>query len=549
MFEELDRDQRDAVTSSDGPILVLAGPGTGKTRTLINRIIYLILERNISPERILATTFTRKASIEMLQRLKPFTQEPIRVETIHSFCLKVLRKYGEYAGIDPQAPVIEKKDTTTEGITFDEIITRTLMLFKKCPPIREEFKNRYKYLLIDEYQDIDHTQKELFHLLSGPCGNIFAIGDPDQAIYSFRGAHVGNFLSFQKDYKDVKLIRLTRNYRSRPAIVYGAEGMISNNRERLHKPQIPVRDDDGGKINIVALPDERSEMEFIIHEIEKLIGGATSYSLYKNHGFLKKEREYGFSDFAVLFRTNEQIRRAEEIWERSGIPYQVIRGERFPHAPMEKVLHLFRVILSPHRHKNLELNELLEVNIDNILLLKDKSSGFSNYIKELLKVSRVLDGDGKGLLEGIITMAMAWEGYPFEEALQGLIDDITLSSDMDYLEDHVDRVTLMTMHAAKGLEFPVVFICGVEDGLIPFTLHKKDKGYEHIEEERRLFYVALTRAKDMAYILYSSRRYIYGRQLKLPPSRFIKEIPGTYCTYRETGSKKKVRKDKQLRIF
>ena len=460
-----------------------------------------------------------------------------------------MRRYGEYVGIDPQAPVVEEKDKSEGELTFDDLINNTLNLLRTYPHILRIFQDRYRYLFIDEYQDIDPVQKELFHILAGQEGNIFAIGDPDQAIYSFRGAHVRNFLSFQDDYRGVNLIRLKHNYRSTSSIVYGAEGVISYNRERIHKPQVPARKDKG-EIIIVTLPDERSEIEFIASEIERFMGGTTHYGLYKALGSYNNEKEYRFSDFAILFRTNEQIKRAEEIWKRSGIPYQIVKGKRFKHDPLvDKALNLFRFILSPHKYDDLKPKELLEDNIHNILILQDKCYGFSNYIREILKVANLLDEQGKGPLEGLITMAMAWEGYPIAEALKGFIDDISLSSDVDYLYEGIHKVTLMTMHAAKGLEFPVVFICGAEEGLIPFILHKKDAGSEHIEEERRLFYVALTRARDMVYILHARKRHLYGKHRELGPSRFIREIPEKYCTYREIKNKRNMRKEKQLKIF
>lgn len=602
MLDGLNELQKSAVLASDGPLLIVAGPGTGKTRTLTHRIAYLIRERGIPPDNILAVTFTRKAAREMRDRLKRLLEidiEVVNIGTIHSICLRILMREGHHLGINPDFSI-------TDLLNFDDLISLTVELFEKYPDILKGYRDQYQHILIDEYQDIDRNQRRLMALLAGDSGNIFVIGDPDQAIYSFRGANVENFLLFEKDYPKARLIKFQRNYRSTQTIVSASDEVIKKNRCRIDKP-LQACKDGGDKVQVYTVHDEGYEGRLIINEIERLIGATSHYSLYKRGDSPHfAERGYKFSDFAVLFRLNAQIRRAEEAFIDSGMPYQAVGGKRsIAGEEIRAALSYLHIIDNPEddpyilhainipnrrlgpqsiaeiREKakslNLSVYELISRHMDRLLLNKAQKEGVRDFLNLIGRLRREVEDTSisrcikkiiidSGLIDfygeeqpfsDLISIAVQYDDYPHGLALRSFLDDMELSSDIDYFDERADAVTLMTIHASKGLEFRVVFICGVEDGLIPYTLyHDKplDSDEGDPEEERRLFYVGMTRAIERLYLINARERFLFGKKVTLPHSPFISEIPENlkeiYNINRPTTKKGISDKmEKQMRLF
>jgi superfamily I DNA/RNA helicase len=367
---------------------------------------------------------------------------------------------------------------------FDDLILKPIEMFNSSD-LLEKYRSKFKYIIVDEYQDINPAQYRLLKLLADGKGNICAIGDSDQAIYAFRGADVENFLNFERDFKDTKVIHLTHNYRSTGVIVNASGMMIKNNLKRIDRQLYPTKEK-GKHITVISVPDEKAEGETIIKEIEEQIGGTSHYQMHTGAVKDFSDRSYSFSDFAVIFRTNAQARAIEEAFITSGIPYQVIGSAR---------------------------------------LLKRK--------------------EGEDVIpENSITAYQ--DNKPFQ-AIADFINELKLLTPADAFDPRADAVTLMTLHMAKGLEFKIVFITGVEDGLIPYTLNKDDVD---IEEERRLFYVGMTRAMDGLFLIHARERFLYGQRLAQASSPFLKEIPEEFIEKRFIPDRiKKQKKDDQIGLF
>ncbi len=636
-LESLNESQRRAVTAVDGPVLVIAGPGTGKTSTIVHRIAYMI-RQGIPPERILSVTFTNRAAGEMRQRAASLLggdQEGIFIGTFHHLGIRILRDVlpGRFTlyNRDDQAALlreilgegtsrascrriaerisriknlVEEVEDETEGIyrdyqaalrnngalDFDDLILRPVEILGDGE-WRERYRSIFRYIIVDEYQDINPAQYRLLTLLAGRKGNICAVGDPDQAIYSFRGADLGNFLNFEDDFEGAERIVLRENYRSTATVLNAADRVISRNRRRIIKELSPVREK-GRPLKIVSVPDGKAEGEFIVREIEKRVGGTSHSKMHGSRAFYDlPEHPRGFSDFAVIFRTNAQAKVIEEAFLSAGIPCQVIGGRGLLKGKgVEEVLACLKVLINPGDDLNLRrlasmprrglsraaLSEaaaraaeegvsLFDAVRESARRWGEKDREFPSMIERLLDLkerlplrellSAVLDETGLGecldvadgdfmLLEDL---AGAYQGMEPGEALAGFVQEAGLLTPAEAFDPRAHAVTLMTMHMAKGLEFRVVFIAGLEDGLTPYSLCKD--GVD-IEEERRLFYVAVTRAMDELFLVHARERVLYGRKVSPAPSPFLGEIPPELTTTVTIPDRPRARKgDGQVGLF
>jgi superfamily I DNA/RNA helicase len=529
ILDGLNDSQKKVVTTIDGPVLVAAGPGTGKTLTIVRRIAYLI-QQGVKPENILAVTFTNRAAREMRERTGAILGEvpdKMFIGTFHILGLKILRdirsdnfvicnrdeqlnllrpilkksgrKLNEAAEkISRVKSLVDDIDDEVKGIyeeyqsalmrnsalDFDDLILHPVETLGNNN-LQGKYRDLFRYIIVDEYQDINPAQYKLLRLIAGSSGNICAVGDSDQAIYAFRGADIENFLHFEKNFEQANTIHLTENYRSTTMILNASYIMIKNNLKRIARELNAVREK-GSHVTVISVPDEKAEGTVIVREIEGRMGGTSHYQLM--HSGPDRDfagRSYCFSDFAVIFRTNAQMKAIEEAFLTSGIPYQVVGGH----------------------------NSLQAKATEDILA----------YLRSLIEPSGEYDDDRTDPVEnGLLTPA-------------------------DFFDPSSDAVTLMTLHMAKGLEFRVAFITGVEDGLIPYTINKNNI---NIEEERRLFYVGMTRAEDELFMIHARKRFLYGQKLAPSPSPFIKEIPEEYIQRTVVPDRvKRQKENSQIGVF
>jgi DNA helicase-2/ATP-dependent DNA helicase PcrA len=546
ILEGLNESQKEAVTSIEGSTLVVAGPGTGKTLTIVRRMAFLV-HQGIKPERILAVTFTNRAAREMRERAETLMGEQAReifIGTFHLFGLNFLREnFVENFVIysrDDQANLLrsftkglkmkahgvtdaisrakglvrdlpeELKNTYRQyeatlaqhrAVDFDDLILKPVEMLLD-PVLQTAYSERFVHIIVDEYQDINPAQVKLLRLLAGAESRVCAVGDPDQAIYAFRGGDVRNFLSFAEDFKGARTILLNKAYRCTGTILIGAEAMISQNRLRVERELHSTRPG-GEQINLFSLPDERAEGEIIVNEIEARIGGTSHDRMMYITGrreFL--DSSYGFSDFAVLFRTNGQARAIEKAFLASGIPYQIIgRRGSAERTAMTAILSRLKDLAGPAD------------------LRRVSGTAVEELFGAALKEAAIEDNDSHRLKHDISMLAQSMGP---EVTVRDVIDQLSLLSPADDFDPRADAVALMTLHMAKGLEFKVVFIAGVDDGLIPYSI---TKGSVDLEEERRLFYVGLTRARDELFLLYPRVRFLHGKRTNRSVSLFVTEIP------------------------
>ena len=630
LLEGLNKEQKEAVLSTEGPCLVIAGAGSGKTKVLTHKIAYLMEEKNIKPWNILAITFTNKAANEMKERINGLIGESSNdmwIGTFHSICIRILRKYIDRIGYNSDFIIFDTSDQKTlvkqcikefnlddkiysdrsvlseisnaknemltpmqynlktngeirkqkiaqvyelyqkrlkenNALDFDDIINNTIQILMENPDAIEYYSDKFKYVLVDEYQDTNKAQFTLVTLLCAKHGNITAVGDNDQGIYSFRGADITNILNFERDFPGTKIIKLEQNYRSTKAILDTANAVIKNNEKKYEKNLWTAKE--GGKLPTVARTDnEYDEANFIVEQINKL----------------KREEYYKYNDFTVLYRMNAQSRSIEDIFRRENIPYKIIGGLKFYERKEIKdiiaylrIIHnkadnlsLQRVINEPKRgigQTSLEKIEILAVAngvsmyeiikkadqyglnkvflnsrefiqiIEELSEQKDKML-ISELIKEVLQktgYTRALELENTAQAESrienldeFLTVAMEFEEENAENSLAEFLESITLSSDIDGMEDAENSVTLMTLHSAKGLEFPVVFLIGMEEGMFPS--YRSIGETRELEEERRLCYVGITRAREYLYLTCAKQRTIFGSTTCNKISRFIEEIP------------------------
>ena len=618
-IEELNSEQKKAVEHINGPMLVLAGAGSGKTKVLTSRIANLI-NKGISPYNILAITFTNKAAKEMKDRVvKLIGKEAynIQISTFHSLGLKILKENYNLLGYEKNFTIIDSDDVLTiikkimkdknmskdrynpreiknkissaknemmsieafskvefdhniievykeyqkklkngNSVDFDDLLILPIKLFKNYPRVLEEYQDKYKYILIDEYQDTNEAQYIFSKLLSSKYRNIFVVGDNDQAIYAFRGANYKNILNFEKDYPEAKTILLEENYRSTKTILNAANSVIKNNRERKDK-NLWSNNIEGNKIKYKEVANEKEEASFVGEEIKKLLSKGVNEE-----------------EIAVLYRTNAQSRVIEEEMLKKNIKYRVIGSFYFYNRKEIKDLlcylrlinnhkddvSLLRIINTPRRgigDKTIEnLTELAAQNNTSLYeaIEKGKELEFKNIIEELTKsseslsltelIDEILEKSGikkelstSKLLEDEIRLenlnefkgvTKSYEEEYGSATLGDFLDEISLVSDMSEHQDSSNRVSLMTIHSVKGLEYNYVFIIGMEEGIFPHYNAINDGSSSAIEEERRLCYVAITRAKKELYITSADTRMLFGNISRNAPSRFIKEIDKEY---------------------
>ncbi len=630
LIEELNNKQKEAVLAVDGPCLVIAGAGSGKTKVLTHKIAYLISEKNVKPWNILAITFTNKAASEMKQRVENIVgnvAQEMWMGTFHSICVRILRKYIDRIGFDTSFLIFDTSDQKTivkeclktlniddkmftdrsvlaeisnaknemltpkayqtkyageyrkeiigkvyelyqkrlkenNAVDFDDIINYTIDILTNNPDVLQHYTDKFKYVLVDEYQDTNKAQFTLVSILASRYGNITVVGDNDQGIYSFRGADITNILNFEKDFPGTKIIKLEQNYRCTGNILKAANSVIKHNENKYEK-KLWTENEEGALPCLYQAEDEYDEARYIVEQIEHL----------------KTEEYFKPKDFVILYRMNAQSRAIEDILRREDIPYKVVGGVKFyERKEIKDAIAYLRLVQNPSDNISLKriINEpkrgIGKTSLDNISQISDEtgtsmyeiiknaenyglnrikanSNEFINLIedlrqkKETLSISELLkevlnkSGYTKALeneqsveaetriqnLEEFLTVAMEFEEESADNSLAEFLESITLSSDIDGMEDEENSVTLMTLHSAKGLEFPAVFLVGMEEGIFPG--YKSIGEPKELEEERRLFYVGITRAKRFLYLSYAKHRTIFGSTSYNAVSRFIKEIP------------------------
>lgn len=640
LLDGLNDMQRQAVLATDGPLLVLAGAGSGKTTVLTKRIAYILGLKKARPWEILAITFTNKAAKEMSDRiaaLVPDSASDMWIKTFHSACLRILRKdidrlgytsnFNIYDTSDQKRLVKECikdsmlsedmypvksvmfviSDCKNKGITpdeylqnnagdfrakgygkifrrytnrlkennaldFDDLLCKTVELFENNPDVLEYYQNKFRYILVDEYQDTNNIQYRLVAMLAQKYRNLCVVGDDDQSIYKFRGADVTNILDFEKQFRDAKVIKLEQNYRSTQNILDAANEVISNNINRKQKKLWTDRGN-GAKIIVRSLNDQIGEAQYINNTIESFV----------------RTGEYKYSDFAILYRTNAQTRSFEE---NLTCPYRILAGLRFyDRREIKDLLSYLRVIFNPADDTNLSrivnvpkrgIGDTTVGKISALAMSVGKSmfdiitdpgyaeaigrsyskiASFAQMINEIrslvneISVSELIEvilkrtgyleslvaenaQEAQGRIENIEELkskAIEYEEKVENPSFEGFLDNISLVSDVDNYDEEQDAVVLMTLHSAKGLEFPVVFMCGMEYGLFPSMMAEMEEG--GIEEERRLCYVGITRAKSRLYMTWARMRTLYGKTEARMITRFISEISAEHLDIEEPAKR------------
>ncbi|MFU8873353.1 UvrD-helicase domain-containing protein [Micromonospora sp. SL4-19] len=554
LLDRLDAMQRVAASAPGGPLLIVAGPGTGKTRTLTHRIAYLCAELNVFPEQCLAITFTRRAAEELRHRLDGLlgpVAEDVTVGTFHSLGLTILRENAGAAGLpadfriaddadrgaaraeagdddDRYTSLLRKRDL----VDLDELLTLPVALLSADPKLVREYRERWKWIFVDEYQDVDAVQYELLRLLSPADGNLCAIGDPDQAIYSFRGADVGYFLRFSQDFADARLVRLNRNYRSAAPILAAAVQAIAPSSLVRGRRLDPARlDPEAPLVGRYAATSAADEADFVVRTIDELVGGLSHRSL--DSGRIDgRSTSSSFSDIAVLYRTDSQASTILDALARANIPVQKRSHDRLRDRP--GVTAIAREL----RHAD------------------DLGGGLPSRVRLAGQVlaerfaTPTLDGSGAVRPEDVRAAVdlLTPLARRCGDDLGLFLSQLATGAEVDALDPRAEAVTLLTLHAAKGLEFPVVFLVGAEDGLLPLRWPGSEPDNDAVAEERRLFFVGLTRAQDRLYVSHAARRTRHGTERECRPSPFLDVIdPGLFERFGETAPRRP--KDRQLRLI
>ncbi|MCE7988308.1 MAG: AAA family ATPase [Caldilinea sp. CFX5] len=590
----LNDDQRAAATCTDQSVIIVAGPGTGKTRTLTVRLAHLVCAKGVAPAAILAITFTNKAAAEMKARLKGLLghalAERLTIRTFHAFGALVLREAGEAIGISPTFAICSEEDRrgllkgllpdqSEKGVNqrldtisaaknalllpdspdltatlqtdadfvdiysryqtalranrlldFDDLLLQTVQLFEREPGILQRYQNRFRWLAVDEYQDINRAQYRLLRLLTPPTTNLCAIGDPDQAIYGFRGANREYFLQFQADFPDAKRLHLSRNYRSTQTILDAAMQVINNSPNRESALAIWSDFVDQTKLEIHSAPTDKAEAEQVVHQIEQLIGGTSYFSLDSGRTSGMETTTRDFGDFAVLYRTSAQSRLLEEAFHRSGIPYQIVgQTPLVEYKEIRLILAYLWLTINPTAtfyqeqiYANVRRKDLPRIGLFLPRLRALASEAPVTTLIETIQhfLQTELGADFSEMQAQRIAQ-LTRRAVAFGARLPAFLEAMVLQNEIDHYHPLADRVTLMTLHAAKGLEFPVVFIVGCEEGLLPYQLAGRTSD---VEEERRLFYVGMTRAQQKLILLHAKRRVLFGQASQNPLSRFVNDI-------------------------
>lgn len=633
IYDTLNTQQQEAVFHTEGPVLILAGAGSGKTRVLTHRIAYLIEEKGVNPWNIMAITFTNKAAGEMRERVDKivgFGSESIWVSTFHSSCVRMLRRFIDRLGFDTNFTIYDTDDQKTlmkdickrldidtkiykersimaaissakdeligpeeyelkvmgdfskrkialaykeyqkelkknNALDFDDLIMKTVELFQACPDVLEYFQERFKYIMVDEYQDTNTAQFKFVSLLAGKYRNLCVVGDDDQSIYKFRGANIGNILGFENVFPDAKVVRLEQNYRSTQNILNAANQVIQNNMERKRKT-LWTENDEGEKLHFRQFMNAYEEAEYIVGDISKKV----------------REQDAQYRDIAILYRTNAQSRLFEEKFLMANIPYKLVGGVNFYARKEIKDLLAYlktvdnarddlavrRIINVPKRgigattltrvqdyavSMGMSFYEALkEANaistlgraaakvepfVTFIQTLRSKAEYLSpsELLKDIIESTgyvKELEAEGTEEAEArienideLITKVVSYEEENEEPTLSGFLEEVALVADIDSVDGDDNQVLLMTLHSAKGLEFPFVYLAGMEDGMFPSYMTITSDDPTEIEEERRLCYVGITRAMKDLTLTCAQQRMIRGETQYNKVSRFIKEIP------------------------
>lgn len=632
IYDTLNDRQKEAVYETEGPVLLLAGAGSGKTRVLTHRIAYLIENNGVNPWNILAITFTNKAAGEMRERVNSligFGAEQIWVSTFHSACVRILRRHIDLLGYSTNFSIYDTDDQKSlmkeickrleidtkvykersilsaissakdeligpkefyqntigdyskqkiavayeeyqkalknnNALDFDDIIVKTIELFKAYPEVLLNYQERFRYIMVDEYQDTNTAQFELIHLLAGKYRNLCVVGDDDQSIYKFRGANIHNILDFEKVFPEAKVIKLEQNYRSTKKILEAANCVIRNNTARKEKA-LWTENEEGERIHFRQFDTAYEEAEYVVSDIIRA----------------KRNNEAEYGQNAVLYRTNAQSRLLEEQFVKAGVPYDVIGSINFyARKEIKDILAYLKTI--DNAVDDLSVKRIINIpkrGIGNTTISKVQAFADANMMSfyDALEIAEHIPSIGKSALklEPFVTMIRAFRGkkefYSLEElvkdvldstgyikdlqesgeedaeerienineliskvviyeetaeepTLSGFLEEVALVADIDRMEDNPDRVLLLTLHAAKGLEFDRVYLAGVEDGLFPSYMAITDTDPTAIEEERRLAYVGITRAKKILTISCARARMLRGEMQYNPVSRFVREI-------------------------
>ena len=633
IYDTLNTQQQEAVFHTEGPVLILAGAGSGKTRVLTHRIAYLIEEKGVNPWTIMAITFTNKAAGEMRERVDKivgFGSESIWVSTFHSSCVRMLRRFIDRLGFDTNFTIYDTDDQKTlmkdickrldidtkiykersimaaissakdeligpeeyelkvmgdfskrkialaykeyqkelkknNALDFDDLIMKTVELFQACPDVLEYFQERFKYIMVDEYQDTNTAQFKFVSLLAGKYRNLCVVGDDDQSIYKFRGANIGNILGFENVFPDAKVVRLEQNYRSTQNILNAANQVIQNNMERKRKT-LWTENEEGEKLHFRQFMNAYEEAEYIVGDISKKV----------------REKDAQYRDIAILYRTNAQSRLFEEKFLMANIPYKLVGGVNFYARKEIKDLLAYlktvdnarddlavrRIINVPKRgigattltrvqdyavSMGMSFYEALkEANaistlgraatkvepfVTFIQTLRSKAEYLSpsELLKDIIESTgyvKELEAEGTEEAEArienideLITKVVSYEEENEEPTLSGFLEEVALVADIDSVDGDDNQVLLMTLHSAKGLEFPFVYLAGMEDGMFPSYMTITSDDPTEIEEERRLCYVGITRAMKDLTLTCAQQRMIRGETQYNKVSRFIKEIP------------------------
>ncbi|MGC4894235.1 UvrD-helicase domain-containing protein [Micromonospora sp. DT31] len=553
LLDRLDAMQRVAASAPGGPLLIVAGPGTGKTRTLTHRIAYLCAELNVFPDQCLAITFTRRAAEELRHRLDVLlgpVAEDVTVGTFHSLGLTVLRENAAAAGLPADFRIADDTDRATaraeagddaqryvallrkrDLVDLDELLTLPVALLRGDRKLAREYRERWKWIFVDEYQDVDAVQYELLRLLSPPDGNLCAIGDPDQAIYSFRGADVGYFLRFSQDFTDARLVRLNRNYRSSAPILATAVQAIAPSSLVRGRRLDPARlDPEAPLVGRYAAGSVADEADFVARTVDELVGGLSHRSL--DTGRIDgRATSLSFSDIAVLYRTDAQAAPIVDALTRANIPVQKRSHNRLRDRPGVAAI----------------ARELRHAGPDGSLTARVRQAG--QVLAERFAVP-TLDGSGAVRPEDVRTAVdlLAPLARRCEDDLGLFLHQLATGAEVDALDPRAEAVTLLTLHAAKGLEFPVVFLVGAEEGLLPLRWPGTEPDEDAVAEERRLFFVGLTRAQDRLYVSHAVRRARHDAERETRPSPFLDVIDPALFE-RLNAAEPRRAKDHQLRLI